>query len=145
MSEVLACRRLRGEAKPEIIDALQDEFDVLWEDASFVTEADRMTFSTAVVEVASNGVQHSVGSGDRPVELGVELTVTRNRLQASVSEYGAVEAPAGAQGEAAALELPAEDMESGRGLHLVRALVTTVVYERRDGANIWTLRKNTAS
>jgi serine/threonine-protein kinase RsbW len=38
--------------------------------------------------------------------------------------------------------MPAEDAESGRGLALIRALVTTVTFTRQDGTNIWVLSRD---
>jgi serine/threonine-protein kinase RsbW len=36
---------------------------------------------------------------------------------------------------------PDDDAESGRGLALIQALVTTVTFERQDGTNIWVLTR----
>ena len=37
---------------------------------------------------------------------------------------------------------PGEDAESGRGLALIQALVTTVTFERQDGTSTWVLSKS---
>ena len=36
---------------------------------------------------------------------------------------------------------PDDDSESGRGLALIQALVTTVTFERQDGTNTWVLSR----
>lgn len=137
MTEILARRTLRHAALPEAIDAVHAELDDLWEDASFVPDMDRMTFATAVIEAASNVVQHAVPETARPVELGVDISVTPIRLEARVSAYGA-ECPAPIDFDAA---MPDGGAESGRGLALIRALVTTVTFKRQDGTNTWILSK----
>jgi serine/threonine-protein kinase RsbW len=37
---------------------------------------------------------------------------------------------------------PGEDAESGRGLAMIEALVTTVTFERQDGTNTWVLTRS---
>lgn len=137
MTEVLHRRSLRQVAAPEAIDAVHGQLDTLWEEASFVPDMDRMTFATAVIEAASNVVQHAVSASAEPVELGVEICVEQSSLEARVSAHGAV--PPG-QLDAGA-NMPDDDAESGRGLALIRALVTTVTFSRQEGTNIWTLSK----
>jgi serine/threonine-protein kinase RsbW len=39
---------------------------------------------------------------------------------------------------------PGEDAESGRGLALIQALVTTVTFERQDGTNTWVLSRTSS-
>ena len=138
MTDVLARRTLRQAAVPEAIDAVHAELDVLWDDASFVPDIDRMTFATAVIEAASNVVQHAVPESADPVELGVDISVTSIRLEARVSAFGAA-CPEPLNTDAA---MPDGDAESGRGLALIRALVTTVTFQRQDGTNTWTLSKS---
>jgi len=135
MTDSLARRSLRQEAVPEAIEAVHAELDAIWSDAPFVPEMDRMRFTTAVIEAATNVVQHAVPETARPVELGVEVTVTPAALTAGVSAYGAVK-PGDVDGGAA---MPGEEAESGRGLALIRALVTTVTFRREDGTNTWVL------
>lgn len=95
-----------------------------------------MTFTTAVIESASNIVQHAEQAGQEPVELGVEITVHHGLLEARLRAHNA-KAPTGS------LEpfTPNEDAESGRGLALIQALLTTVTFERRDATNIWILTR----
>lgn len=138
MTDILARRTLRQSAEPAVIDAVHTELDGLWEDASFVPDVDRMTFATAVIEAASNVVQHAVPESTSPVELGVDISVTPVRLEARVSAFGAA-CPDSMDTDA---PMPGGEAESGRGLALIRALVTTVTFRRQDGTNTWTLSKS---
>lgn len=139
MTEVLASRSFRGPAAEDAIEAVHNDLDSLWLDVPFVNDMDQMTFTTAVIESASNIVQHAQPAGEREVELGVETTVQPALLQARVSAYHA-KPPFGPM-EAA---VPGEDAESGRGLALIEALVTTVTFERQDGTNTWVLSRTSS-
>jgi serine/threonine-protein kinase RsbW len=136
MTEVLAFRSYRGIAAEEAVEAIHDHLNGLWLDAPFVQEADQMTFTTAVIESASNVVQHAEPAGPEPVELGVEITVRPILLHARISAHYA-RPPFGPM-EPTTQD---EDAESGRGLALIQALVTSVTFERRDGTNIWVLSR----
>lgn len=139
MTEVIARRGFRGLSNEEAIEAIHAELDALWDDASFVPDMDRMTFTTAVIEAAANIVQHALPVAEKPVEIGVDISVRPTRLQARVSAYNAREPFA----EDMQANMPDEDAESGRGLALIEALVTTVTFERQDGTNTWILTRET--
>jgi len=68
MTEVLASRSFRGPAAEDAIEAVHNDLDSLWLDVPFVNDLDQMTFTTAVIESASNIVQHAQPAGDREVE-----------------------------------------------------------------------------
>ncbi|WP_461186593.1 ATP-binding protein [Arthrobacter sp. Z4-13] len=136
MTDVLASRSFRGPAAEDAIESVHDDMDSLWLDVPFVQDMDQMTFTTAVIESASNIVQHAEPAGEEPVELGVDITVQPTLLQARVSAYYA-KPPFGPMEPA----VPGEDAESGRGLALIEALVSTVTFERQDGTNTWFLSR----
>ncbi len=136
MIEILASRSFRGMAADEAIESVHNDLDSLWLDVPFVQDIDQITFTTAVIESASNIVQHAEPSGQEPVELGVDITVQPTLLQARVSAYNA-KPPFGPMEPAT----PGQDAESGRGLALIHALVTTVTFERQDDANTWVLSR----
>ena len=137
MTDVLAERSFRGLAAAESIESVHDELDGLWNDAPFVEAMDQMTFTTAVIESASNIVQHALpAKAQRPVELGVDISVQPRLLQARVSAFNA-KPPFGPMEPGT----PDDESESGRGLALIEALVTTVTFERQDGTNTWILSK----
>jgi serine/threonine-protein kinase RsbW len=137
MTEVLASRRFRGLAAEDAIESVHNDLDSLWLDAPFVQDMDQMTFTTAVIESVSNIVQHAEPAGKDPVELGVDIEVRPTVLQARVSAYHA-KPPFGPMEPGS----PAEEAESGRGLALIQALVTTVTFERQDGTNTWVLTRS---
>lgn len=139
MTEVIARRGFHGPSEPEAIESIHEELDALWEDASFVPDMDRMTFATAVIEAAANIVQHAEPVAEAQVEIDVEIGVWPARLVARVSAHNARE-PIAEDMQAC---LPDSEAESGRGLALIEALVTTVTFERQDGTNTWILTRNT--
>ncbi|MET4622205.1 serine/threonine-protein kinase RsbW [Arthrobacter sp. 2762] len=139
MTEVIARRGYHGPSNEEAIEAIHGELDALWDDASFVPDMDRMTFATAVIEAAANIVQHALPVAEKPVEIGVDISVRPTRLVAKVSAFNAREPFA----EDMQPTMPDEDAESGRGLALIEALVTTVTFERQDGTNTWILTRET--
>jgi serine/threonine-protein kinase RsbW len=139
MTEVIAHRGFHGPSNEEAIEAIHNELDALWDDASFVPDMDRMTFATAVIEAAANIVQHALPVAEKPVEIDVDISVRPTRLIARVSAFNARE-PFANDMQAS---MPDEDAESGRGLALIEALVTTVTFERQDGTNTWILTRNT--
>lgn len=139
MTEVIARRGFHGPSNEEAIEAIHNELDALWDDASFVPDMDRMTFATAVIEAAANIVQHALPVADKPVEIDVDISVRPTRLVARVSAFNARE-PFANDMQAS---MPDSDAESGRGLALIEALVTTVTFERQDGTNTWILTRNT--
>jgi serine/threonine-protein kinase RsbW len=136
MTDVLARRSFRGLSTADAIDSVHDELDGLWQDAPFVQDVDQMTFTTAVIEVASNIVQHAEPATAAPVELGVDISVQSTLLRAHVSAFHA-KPPFGPMDPGT----PDDDSESGRGLALIQALVTTVTFQRQDGTNTWILSR----
>ncbi|WP_026549023.1 ATP-binding protein [Arthrobacter sp. Br18] len=136
MTEILAQRAFLAPATVEAIDDLHTELDILWQDADFVPDLDQMAFTTAVIEASSNVVQHGVALEGSELKLGVDLTVTSSLLQARISEIGAT-----VHTELPAADLPGDDFESGRGLALIHALVSTVTVERQGNTNVWILSR----
>jgi serine/threonine-protein kinase RsbW len=137
MTEVLASRSFRGLAAEDAIESVHNDLDSLWLDVPFVQDMDQMTFTTAVIESASNVIQHAEPAGKDPVELSVDIQVRPTVLQARVSAYHA-KPPFGPMEPGT----PDEEAESGRGLAMIEALVTTVTFERQDGTNTWVLTRS---
>ncbi|WP_028279568.1 ATP-binding protein [Arthrobacter sp. H5] len=140
MTDYIARRDLRSPAHPHTIDDVHQLLDGLWADVGFVPQLDQMTFATAVIEAVTNVIQHAKPERGASLEIGVKLTVTELRLRAKISEYnarphGTISSPA----------LPGTDAESGRGLALIQALVSTVTVERRGDSNVWILIKDSVS
>ncbi|RAX47852.1 ATP-binding protein [Arthrobacter sp. AQ5-05] len=140
MNEPIASRSFRDRAIPESIEAVHILLDKLWADAPFVPDVDRMTFATAVIEAASNIVQHALPEFPTPVDLGVEISVRTHSLRAEISAFGATDP----QLDTEAKGMPGPEAESGRGLALIRALVSTVTFVRQDGTNTWVLSRDSS-
>ncbi len=138
MNEPIAGLSFRDQAIPESIEAVHGLLDELWADAPFVPDMDRMTFATAVIEAASNIVQHALPEFPTPVDLGVEISVWTHSLRAEISAFGATDPKLDTEANA----MPGPEAESGRGLALIRALVSTVTFARQDGTNTWVLSRD---
>lgn len=67
MTDILARPGYHGPSNDDAIEAIHNELDSLWDDASFVPDMDRMTFATAVIEAAANIVQHALPVAEKPV------------------------------------------------------------------------------
>lgn len=149
MTDILARRTLEEPAAEQAIENLHVLLEQLWLDAAFVPAPDQMAFTTAVIESASNVVQHGIPTDGATLLLGVELTVAVERLRAVISEIGAapldpvpdLEGPTGPSGPDDDALLEDYD-ESGRGLSMIRALVTTVTVEREGDTNVWVLSRD---
>lgn len=134
MSDATSRRSRRGPATARTVDSLHEDLDALWDEARFVPEADRMAFTLAVVEAAGNVVVHAVPAAEAPIELSVDLAAGPHRLEARIYEIGAAPAQVDLVGAMAS-----EQLESGRGLALIQALVSRVVFERHGDTNVWKL------
>jgi serine/threonine-protein kinase RsbW len=137
MTEPVVARSRWGPATAQTVDALHGDLDALWSEAGHVAERERMAFTLAVVEAASNVVDHAVPSSPAGVQLGVEITVAPHRLTAEIYEINAEPAHVDLDQGRSMNAL----VDSGRGLALMRTLVDTVVYERRDDTNVWVLSR----
>jgi serine/threonine-protein kinase RsbW len=140
MTEPVVVRSRRGPATAQTVDALHGDLDALWSEAGQVAERERMAFTLAVVEAASNVVDHAVPSSPEGVQLGVEITVAPHRLKAEIYEINAEPAHVDLDQGRSMDTL----VDSGRGLALMHTLVDTVVYERRDDTNVWVLSRTWA-
>ena len=154
MNEPVVQRSLEEPATEESIENLHGLLDEVWTDADFVPPLDQMAFTTAVIEAASNVVQHGVPATGAALLLGVELSVTPVRMCAVISEIGAAPLHGiegfGTTPGSADPSGPSEDdlqenlEESGRGLSMIRALVSTVTVERQGTTNRWVLSRESA-
>ncbi|NUL48881.1 ATP-binding protein [Cellulosimicrobium funkei] len=133
-------------AEPETVEAVLDQLGHLWARAEHVPFPDRMAFDLAVIETVSNTIQHGVADPG-PLEVGVELDAGDSELQATIVEYGAAtpdvwpEAPRALDAEI--MDAAQQHMtESGRGLALIRTLVT-LGFERVGPTNVWRLCRQT--
>ncbi len=121
-------------APPDDVDAVHAFLETVWEVNPEVSEFDRMAFETALIELASNVIQHA--SGDAGVTCVLTVTADEKGLAASLSDTA----------DAGGIvlmnrEMPDELSESGRGIALIQALVDELHYERVDERNVWTITR----
>lgn len=123
--------RLSLRVPPDDIDVIHEYIDDIWRQHSDVGEIDRMRFTTALVELASNVLQHSAKDS-----FIAELTTTVDgeRIHCEVSDS----APR-VDLQFDEFAMPGPDAESGRGIVFIQRLVDELHYERRDNTNVWSI------
>ena len=130
----VADHRLDFASPPDDVTCVHDFLAGVWGAEPSVGAEDRMAFELAVVELASNVVEHA-GGGSR-VACSLSLAVTGHDLEAELTDDGR---PASVDPSTAAL--PDASAASGRGLALVGMVVDELHYERDGDRNRWTLRR----
>lgn len=138
MTDIIARRSFCEQAVPASIEKIHELLDQLWNAAPCVPDMDRITFATAVIEAASNIVQHARPESLEPVQLGVEITVKAGHLHAEISAIGALDPML----DMDTFTMPGAEAESGRGLPLIQALVTTFTFSRQGSTNLWVLSRD---
>jgi serine/threonine-protein kinase RsbW len=127
-------RTLTLQAPPDDVDAVHDLVAQLWDDRPDVGDLDRMAFETALVELASNVIEHADhGQG---VSCVVSVTVDEGSMSARLRD--------GAEPgdfRLTARDMPDADAESGRGLAMVQLLCDELTYERVGEENVWSVRR----
>jgi serine/threonine-protein kinase RsbW len=124
---------LRVPARPEALEQVHALVARLWEQAPGVPVECRTRFETAVVEVAANVVEHAA-AGPRPVQLVLRLSRRDGGVLARFEDDGPP-----AEVDLAAVRLPGDDAESGRGLWLARAAADELTYTRDAAGNAWSV------
>ena len=106
----------------------------VWSDAPGVGARDRMSFETALLELAGNVLAHADGGAGLTCTVTVE--VQPDLLVARLEDDGR-------PGEADLRDRAMPDVlaESGRGIPLIQALVDDLAYERNGGLNRWRIAR----
>lgn len=125
-------RTLLFRTPPDSVEVVHAMLAELWEERADVDDMDRFAFETALIELAGNVIQHASSSTAILCELGV--TVTDDQLRAVLTDSAD---PPGV--DTSPREMPDALSESGRGLALIQALVTSFEYERSSSRNVWSL------
>ncbi|MET0714788.1 MAG: ATP-binding protein [Mycetocola sp.] len=123
---------------PTDVDAVHDFLHEIWVLHPDIDEMDRMAFETALIELASNVIQHA-DRGDG-VTCAMSVSADSHELRAQFSDT----AEAGGFRLRTAT-IPDELAESGRGLAFMQMLVDEVRYERVEDRNVWSLIKKRAA
>jgi serine/threonine-protein kinase RsbW len=127
-------RTLTLQAPPDDVDAVHELVAGLWAERPDVGELDRMAFETALIELASNVIEHAdKGEG---VSCVVSVTVDDGVMSARLAD--------GAEPgdfRLAPRDMPGADAESGRGLAMVQMLCDELTYERVGDENVWSVRR----
>ena len=119
----------------ESIEVVQAEFDAWWTSLGEPSTATRFGFETAVVEIATNIVEHTQraeGTAGRGYTL--DLDATASEVTAVFTDNGMP-----ADIDLSAVTMADVEDESGRGLALAIAALDSLDYRHEGGRNIWTL------
>ena len=122
---------------PDDVDTVHHLLENVWSDAPGISLRDRMSFETALIELASNVIQYAnAGTG---VSCRVSVETQDDQISASLCDSG----------KAADVELDGRPMpdgmaESGRGIPLIQALVDELTYSRDDDVNHWEITRRLA-
>ena len=131
--------QLAAPADPEIIDLLHSLIDQLWQRHPDVSEADRIRFELAAVEVLGKIVEHAyaldVAHPERQRRFDVTLAVTPTELLAAFGDNGLP-----MELDLSKAVMPAALEESGRGLAMASAALDDLAYFRVEGRNHWRLQ-----
>lgn len=119
----------------ESIDVVQQEFEAWWTELGADSIATRFAFETAVVEIATNIVEHThraEGTAGRGYSLELDgddavvtAVFTDNGMPADI--------------DLSTVTMADIEEESGRGLALAIAALDSLDYRHVGGRNIWTL------
>ena len=122
------------ECPPDDVDAVHNLLKAVWIDRPKVTDADRYSFDTAIVELTSNVIRHGdTGSG---ISCSITIDVYNDRIEATLVDTGKI-----AKVELEGVAMPDSLAESGRGIALIKALVDTISYTRDGNLNRWQIAR----
>jgi serine/threonine-protein kinase RsbW len=119
---------------PGDVDDVHGFLESVWSSDPGVEPSDRMAFETAIIELASNVIQHADGGGG--VTWHLTVTCAPDVLSAILYDGGV-----GADVSLEDRALPDPLSESGRGLTFVQMLVDSLEYRSSERGNEWTISK----
>ena len=122
------------ECPPDDVDAVHNLLNSVWVDRPKVTNADRFSFETSIVEITSNVIRH--GDSGAGISCSITIEVHDDRIEATLIDNGQI-----AQIELAETTMPDELAESGRGIPLIKALVDSFSYHRDSDLNRWQIAR----
>ena len=122
------------ECPPDDVDAVHNLLNSVWVDRPKVTDADRFSFETAIVELTSNVIRH--GDSGAGIFCSITINVHDEQIEATLIDNGKI-----AQVELAETTMPDGLAESGRGIPLIKALVDSFSYNRDGNLNTWQIAR----
>ncbi|MBT2597612.1 ATP-binding protein [Arthrobacter sp. ISL-72] len=133
---------VRAAAVPESLELIHELLEDVWKAEPGIEFLDRIRFETALIEVASNIIEHSRPAGTDPVRFVLAVECEPKRLFAEFTDNAR---PAGI--DLSGAELPDGMSASGRGLALAKVALDQFSYAKEDAGNRWTLlcRRNSAA
>ncbi|MDW8215284.1 MAG: ATP-binding protein [Roseiflexaceae bacterium] len=131
----------------EGLDAIHDMIERFWSNAASMyqlpSETWRHLFTTALAEVAANGLRHAYPPDAIERPLWVRLRLFPDRVEALLIDWGAPY-----ESSSSVPDAPEDDVdiatlpESGYGLFIARSALDSLRYRRtRSGYNCWKLVK----
>jgi len=111
----------------------------LWMERHAVSEESQFTLSLAFEELVRNVMRHAYGGSDPTREIDVELNQEERAICLCVEDDGPPFDPTAAPEADTAAPVEKRE-EGGLGIHLVRAMVSEMRYERRGDHNIVSVR-----
>jgi serine/threonine-protein kinase RsbW len=130
---------LNWAAPPDDVEAVHDFLESIWQDFPDVDSTDRMIFETAIVELASNVIEHAA-PGQEGISCVLLVHTVDHELRAELRDT----AQAGSF-RLSNRAMPGSEAESGRGIALIQAMVDKVTFERTGEFNVWTITKSLES
>jgi serine/threonine-protein kinase RsbW len=115
---------------PDDVDDVHALLESVWRDSAHVLELDRISFETALIELASNVIRHADSGHGVTATLTIE--VSGDQIKANLKDSGK---PGNI--ELGNRSMPTDLSESGRGIALIQALVDELNYERDANHNHW--------
>jgi serine/threonine-protein kinase RsbW len=117
------------------VDTVQTAFGEWWDSLGETDVAKRFSFELAVIEIATNIVEHTRRSDvDDGRRFTLDLDATADEVRAVFTDNGMP-----ADIDLSAVTMADVDDESGRGLALALATLDSLDYRHDAGRNIWTL------
>lgn len=129
-------RTVRLTTPPGDVNTVHDFLVDVWGEAATVSDIDRISIETALIELAANVMQHADSDG-AGLACEFAIVIDDETIAITVRDTGE---PGDIQLVGA--EMPELDAESGRGLALINALVDDVAYSQEGGHNVWRLRRS---
>ncbi|MDM7891663.1 ATP-binding protein [Curtobacterium caseinilyticum] len=119
---------------PDDVTAVHAFLSSVWDREPDLSTEDRMALELALVELASNVIEHGAGGGR--VTCSLRVDVGADEVVVALADDGVPVLV-----DPSAAHLPDALAEGGRGLALVQMVVDDLRYERVGDRNRWTVRR----